>query len=115
SPGGFVVDSQAGPSRARVGYAAPRIPAPHARDGVPRVTREIDATPPQRDPFALQQDALRDHARGPRAPADPALRVDDAMPRHARRTPSHRATDGARRPRSTEQRSDLSVRDHTSR
>jgi hypothetical protein len=62
----------------------------------------------------LEQDALGEHRRHPRAQADAALRVDDAVPRQRGRTVAQRAADGARPARPAQAARDLAVGHHAS-
>jgi hypothetical protein len=76
------------------------------------VLSQVDEAAPEAHTFLEQPHPLRNHAFHPRADADPAPRVDDAMPGQRVRTSTHRMTDGARAARGAEQRRHLPVRHH---
>src|SRR2546427_9302959 len=78
----------------------------------PTVSLEHHASAPQRNAFLLEADALREHPGRPPPPADAALRIDHAVPRHVVRAAAHGAPDGPRRARRAEQLGDLSVGHH---
>src|SRR5262245_14513870 len=80
----------------------------------PFPTIAVEQHTPASEPDALlfEADALREHAGGAPAPADPTLRIDHAMPGHIVGTPPHGAADGARGARGTEPRRHLTVRHH---
>src|SRR5262245_26062066 len=80
----------------------------------PFPTIAVEPHTPASEPNALllQADALREHAGGAPALADPTLRIDHAMPGHVVGTPPHGAADGARGARDTEPRRHLAVGHH---
>src|SRR5262249_58443032 len=78
----------------------------------PTIAVEHHTPASEPDALLLQADALREHAGGAPAAADPTLRIDHAMPGHVVGTPPHRAADGARGARDAEPRRHLTVRHH---
>src|SRR5215470_8364107 len=66
-----------------------------APSSFPAVALENDAPASQRDALLLEADTLCQHPGFAAPAADPALRIDHAMPRHIVGTAAHRAADGA--------------------
>src|SRR5437868_1877565 len=80
------------------------------RSAVPAVALEPHAAASQRDALLLETNPLREHPGGAPTPADAALRVDHAVPRHVLGARTHRAADRARGAGRAEPRRDLAVR-----
>jgi hypothetical protein len=79
---------------------------------LPSIDPERDAPASQPDPFLLEPDPLREHAAGPRAPADAAGGVHDPVPGHAARAVAHGGADRAGRAGLAHERRHLTVRHH---
>src|SRR5262245_702638 len=78
----------------------------------PAIAGQPYASAPERNALGLQTQALREHAADPGPRADPALRVDHAVPGESGRTLAHGPAHGARRARLTQRHRDLAVRHH---
>src|SRR6266850_1698837 len=79
-----------------------------ASAAVPSEPAQDDPAAPEDDALLLQPDPLGHHPRHPRATADAALRVDDAMPRNAV-GPAHHPPHRARGARLSDERRQLTV------
>src|SRR5262249_23796023 len=66
-----------------------------APSSFPAIALEHDASTSQRDALLLEANPLCQHPGFAAPAADPALRIDHAMPRHVVGTAAQRAADGA--------------------